>query len=274
MHQNLSEDLKDKIFTDAPVGILTVDSNFVINFANRTVLQFGLASATSVSELIGINLDSLNYLDKDNFNGLREGIPFEIEMEKKQTLDGNEITVIIKASPIFEEEQFAGAILILEDFKVPIALTPTKVIENDLFNSFVKSISDFFLITDKEGNVQYSPNSGTLKYHNEIFNKKYKKITEIFSGNYSDEINKLFDESINSKEIVFSQNITDNINPTISFQLTFIPIVEKTGKINFVFILFEDVTETITKIKNLENEANELRTYQSISSTEIGRAHV
>ncbi len=271
MHHNLSEDLKDNIFLDAPVGILTVDADLVINFANNTSLQFELNNANNIDELIGVSLDSLKYFQDDKLRNylseLKLGVPFEVEIASKQTLDGNEITVIVKASPIFENEIFNGAILIFEDFKVPLSLNPAKVIENDLFNTFVRSISDYFLITDTNGKIQYTPQSKTLKSHTNIFNKKYKKITEIFSGKYSSEIEELFSESLNLKETIFSQNIQDDENPSISFQLTFVPIVEKTGNVNFVFILFEDVTETITKIKNLENEANELRTYQSISST-------
>ncbi|MCF6270794.1 MAG: PAS domain S-box protein [Melioribacteraceae bacterium] len=271
MHHNLSEDLKDNIFLDAPVGILTVDANLVINFANHTSLQFELSSVNNINELVGLSLDSLNYF-KDNkwqnyLSELKAGIPFEDEIASKQTLDGNEITLIVKASPVFEDEVFTGAILIFEDFKIPLALSPEKVIENDLFNTFVKSISDYFLITDKNGDIQYAPKRETLKSYNNIFNKKYQKITEIFSGKYSSEIERLFSESLNLKETIFSQNIYDDAYPSISFQLTFIPIVEKTGKVSFVFVLFEDVTETINKIKNLENEASELRTYQSISST-------
>ena len=264
MQENLSQEIKDKVFIDAPVGILTVDADFVINFANNTLLQFEISNVASTDELIGESLNSLDYFNSaeaiQSIAELKEGMPFEIEMAKKKTLDGNEITVIVKASPTFEDEIFIGAIFIFEDFKVPLALSPTKVIENDLFNTFIKSISDYFLITDKNGNIQYSPQSKT-------FSKKYQKITEIFSKKYETEISKLFTESTNSGEVVYSQNIQDEENSSINYQLTFIPITEKSEKINFVFVLFEDITETITRIKNLENEANELRTYQSISST-------
>jgi len=271
VHKDLSDDIQDKIFMDAPIGILTVNADLVINFANKTFLQFELSNVASANELINISVHSLECFQndklKENLSELKDGIPFEVEIANKETLDGNKITVIVKGSPTFEDDIFIGAILIFEDFKVPLSLSPSKIIENDLFNTFVNSISDFFLITDKSGNILYTPQSETLKSHKNIFDKEHQKITDIFSGKYSSEIDELFLESINSKETIFSQNIKDDVNSSISFQLTFIPIVEKTGKISFVFVLFEDVTETITKIKNLESEANELRTYQSISST-------
>ncbi|MCK5456421.1 MAG: PAS domain S-box protein, partial [Melioribacteraceae bacterium] len=202
---------------------------------------------------------------RNNLIELKDGIPFEVEIANKRTLDGNEITIIVKASPSFEDEIFMGAIFVFEDFQVPLSLSPTKIIKNDLFNTFVNSISDYFLITDTNGDIQYAPQGETLEPHSNIFDKSHKNINGIFSGKYSSEIDKLFSESLNSKKTIFSQNINDEVN-SISFQLTFIPIVEKTEKISFVFVLFEDVTETITKITNLENEANELRAYQSISS--------
>ena len=261
----------DNLFLNAPVGIITVDGNLVINSANETSLQFQFTTATSIDELIGLRIDSFSLFKTPRFisdlNELKEGIPFETELSSKLTLDGNEITEILKASPNFENGLFAGAIFIIEDFKVPLTLSPDKIIENELFNKFVKSISDYFIIANSRGEIIYSPPIGSLKSHNNIFNKKYQSVKQIFGGKYKEKISKLFDESIASQASVFSQGITDDINNSISFQLNFIPIVDDSKKVDFMFVLFEDVTETYNKIKNLENEAKELRTYQSIAST-------
>ncbi len=261
----------DNLFLNAPIGIVTVDANFVINSANLTVLQFQLAPANSIGELIGLRIDTLpifktTRLINDLFE-LKEGIPFESELSNNHTLDGNEITVILKASPNFENGVFTGAIFVIEDFKIPLALSPNKVIENELFNKFIKSISDYFIITNNRGEIIYSPPIGSLKSHNNIFNKKYQSIKQIFSGKYKEEITKLFDEAVELQKPIFSQGITDDINTSISFQLNFIPITDDKKKTNFVFILFEDITDTFNKIKNLETEAKELRTYQLIAST-------
>ena len=270
LQKNISEDHQNKIFMDAPVGILTVNADLAINFANETLLQFELSKTNAINDFMDISIYSLNCFQDDNLrinlNELKHGIPFEAEIANKRTLDGNEITIIVKASPTFEDETFKGAIFVFEDFQVPLSLNPTKIMKNDLFNTFVKSISDYFLITDNNGNIQYAPKSEDLESYNNIFNENYKKINELFSSKHSSDIDELFSESLNSRKTVFSQNIHDDVNST-SYQLTFIPIVEKTGKISFVFVLIEDITETITKITNLEKEANELRAYQAISST-------
>ncbi len=271
MQTNISDGLLDTIFLKAPVGIVTIDDNLIINSVNSTALQFELTTATSIDELIGLRIDSLPLFKTpqllDDLNGLKDGIPFEAELSNKLTLDGNEITVIIKASANFENEIFAGAIFIIEDFKVPLALSPNKIIKNELFNKFVKSISDYFMITNSRGEIIYSPPIGSLKSHNNIFDKKHQLIKQIFGGKHEETILELFHSAITSKKPVFSQSIADNINTSINFQLNFIPIVNNSNKVDFVFVLFEDITDTFNKIQNLENEAKELRTYQSIAST-------
>ncbi len=255
----------------APVGIITVDADLVINSANETSLEFNLANATSVDELIGQKLEELHFFDtknaKDYLTDLKIGNPIEFEINSRLTLDGNEITLILKATPDFINNEFLGAIFIFEDFKVPLSLTPDKVIENELFNNFVRSISDYFVISDNSGKIIYSPPVGSLDSYNTIFNKKYTSINQIFDGKHKDVISELFKEAVDSRESVFSQNLSSLNNSSIGFQLNFIPIVNNSNNVNYVFILFEDVTETFNKIKSLENEAKELRTYQSIAST-------
>lgn len=271
MPNNLSKNNLDSIFINAPVGIIIVDANLVISSVNETALQFELLEASSTDELIGLKIDSFPLFNTERFKNdlqeLKERIPFEAELSTKLTLDGNEISVIVKAAPNFEGNVFTGAIFVIEDFKIPLTFTDDKVIKNELFNNFIKSISDYFVITNGKGEIIYSPPAGSLKSYNEIFNKKYHSIKQIFGGEHKDEITELFSEVIAKEEPVYSQCINDNIDTSIGFQLNFIPIIDKLKKLNYVFVLFQDVTKTYEKIKNLENEAKELRTYQSIAST-------
>jgi len=269
--QNLSNETMDNVFMNAPIGIIIVDANFVISGANETALQFEFAKVNSASEFIGLRFDSIPIFNTPKFKTyleeLKEKIPFEAELSTKLTLDGNEISVIVKASPNFKDNLFNGAIFVIEDFKVPLSITNDKVIHNELFNNFIRSVSDYFLISNNFGEIVYSPPLGSLKLYNNIFNKKYQSIKQIFGVEHQDTISKLFNEAISSKRPIFSQGIKDNIDGLMSFQLNFIPIVDKSQKVNYVFILFENITDTFNKIKNLENEAKELRTYQSIAST-------
>ena len=256
---------------NAPVGIISVDANLIINSANETSLQFELVNVNSVAELMGLQFDSFSVFNtptlKNNLQELKNGNPFEAELSNKLTLDGNEITVILKAIPQFNNNIFSGAIFVIEDFRIPLSLTNDKVFENELFNYFVRSISDYFVITDIKGKIIYSPPIDSIKSHSEIFNKNYNSIEEIFGIEYQEIISNLFTESISRKESIFSQGINSNIDNSIRFQLNFIPILDKFKKINYVFVLLENITDTFIKIKNLENEAKELRTYQSIAST-------
>ena len=271
MNQILSDKILDNVFLNAPIGIISVDANFIINSANETTLQFELVNANTVADLIGLHLDSFSVFNTETFknylNELKNGNPFEAELSNKLTLDGNGITVILKAIPQFDNNIFSGAIFVIEDFKIPLSLTNTKVFENDLFNYFLQSISDYFVITNIKGEIIYSPPIDKLKSNSKIFSKNLKSIENIFGEEYKEVISKLFSESISTKESVFSQGINSNIDNSQSFQLNIIPILDKLKKVNYVFILLENITDTFNKIKNLENEAKELRTYQSIAST-------
>jgi len=271
VNQILSDKILDNVFLNAPIGIISVDANFIINSANETTLQFELVNANTVADLIGLHLDSFSVFNTETFknylNELKNGNPFEAELSNKLTLDGNGITVILKAIPQFENNIFSGAIFVIEDFKIPLSLTNTKVFENDLFNYFLQSISDYFVITNIKGEIIYSPPIDKLKSNSKIFSKNLKSIENIFGEEYKEVISKLFSESISTKESVFSQGINSNIDNSQSFQLNIIPILDKLKKVNYVFILLENITDTFNKIKNLENEAKELRTYQSIAST-------
>jgi len=271
VNQVLSNVMLDNVFMNAPVGIISVDANLIINSANETSLQFELVNVNSVAELMGLQFDSFSVFNtptlKNNLQELKNGNPFEAELSNKLTLDGNEITVILKAIPQFNNNIFSGAIFVIEDFRIPLSLTNDKVFENELFNYFVRSISDYFVITDIKGKIIYSPPIDSIKSHSEIFNKNYNSIEEIFGIEYQEIISNLFTESISRKESIFSQGINSNIDNSIRFQLNFIPILDKFKKINYVFVLLENITDTFIKIKNLENEAKELRTYQSIAST-------
>lgn len=271
VNQNLSYETLDNVFMNAPVGIIAVDSKFVISIANETSLQFDLVNVNSVFELIGLQITSFPMFNTQKLKNylfeLESGNPFEAELSNKLTLDGNEITVIIKAIPNFKNNIFDGAIFVIEDFRVPLNLTDEKVINNELFNNFIKSISDYFVITNNFGEIIYTPPITNQKNYREIFNQKCTSINQILGGENKDVISQLFADAVKNKESVFSQGIKDNIDGLISFQLNFIPILDQTQKVNYVFVLFENVTDTFNKIKNLENEAKELRTYQSIAST-------
>ena len=115
MNQILSDKILDNVFLNAPIGIISVDANFIINSANETTLQFELVNANTVADLIGLHLDSFSVFNTETFknylNELKNGNPFEAELSNKLTLDGNGITVILKAIPQFENNIFSGAIL-------------------------------------------------------------------------------------------------------------------------------------------------------------------
>ena len=71
LQKNKSENYQNKIFMDAPVGILTVNADLVINFANETLLQFELTKTNAINDLMDLSIYSLNCFQDDNSQQVR-----------------------------------------------------------------------------------------------------------------------------------------------------------------------------------------------------------
>src|ERR1035437_4533177 len=101
----------------APVGIITFDETYKINFINENIINLGL--------LYNFNFENLNghsILDVEIFPGLalneefldiQSGYSFEKEFSRVDTGMAS-VSVIIKCSPLFEDHDFHGGILVVE----------------------------------------------------------------------------------------------------------------------------------------------------------------
>ena len=104
---NISESQIRQFFESAPVGILTLNSDLVVESLNQSALQFGLFEFEEKSDLLGKNIFELNTFQSDQFKNdldfFREGIPFESQISTKGAFGGTEIIVVIKGTPITKE---------------------------------------------------------------------------------------------------------------------------------------------------------------------------
>ena len=122
--ENISEGQIRQIFENAPVGILTLNSDLVVESVNQSFLQFGLFEFSEKSNLLGKKILDLKIFQSDEiksyFELFQEGIPFETEISTKGTFSSTEIIIVVKGTPIIVENKFEGGIIIIEDFRTSI----------------------------------------------------------------------------------------------------------------------------------------------------------
>ena len=110
------------LIEQAPIGIITFSYEGVIDYINQNFEKFGILYQFETSDLIGKNIFDTALFPPVNLtndlNDLSRGISFEKELKQVRTNDGGNITLIIKGTPLYEENEFAGGILLVEDIKV------------------------------------------------------------------------------------------------------------------------------------------------------------
>ncbi|HKJ80759.1 MAG TPA: hypothetical protein VJ954_01945, partial [Ignavibacteriaceae bacterium] len=154
------EKLLIKIFDNAPVGIITFLKDGTVDYFNESLVKFGKLYKLNIPELKGSNLFKNEIFTGANLAEdlqlLKEGIPFEKEIKSLKTIKQGNISLIVKASPFFEDKKFNGGILILEDMEV-LAEAKRNLEEHDeLAEKILSGISNYIFVTDLEGNIKFS----------------------------------------------------------------------------------------------------------------------
>ena len=103
------EDYLIKVLENAPVGILTFNADWEIDFINENYSRYGV-----LYNIDSFSLKGLNILDQDLFPGtgikeelleLQDGYSFEKEIRNIPASGQGFITVLVKGSPVFVDGQ-------------------------------------------------------------------------------------------------------------------------------------------------------------------------
>lgn len=110
-----------RLLESIPAGILAFDRNFIITFLNDNIYRFNILNpenepAPGVSLLSGIFTSSSGI--EEELQRLPLGDVIERELSSSETLSGDEISVMLKATPLFEGESFAGGVILIEDLRI------------------------------------------------------------------------------------------------------------------------------------------------------------
>jgi len=252
-----------------PIGILVFDQQFNIKSVNQTFLKFNLIDNNLYNKLIDLNLLEINLFNNDILNeelkSLCDDNIIEKEIKNLKRNDGSEISIILKATPLFENNKFLGGIIVIEDLNITVDAKAKSVFyHKDKVDRLFNEIVDTFFIIDQNGNIKYSFGEELWKF-NLPKNKTDLSIFELSSFK-----NKpiLKDALIKSKQkrtkeiFQLEFNIDEEI---IYFEAFLIPFLIDKQRNQLFCLTLKDITNFIKEITIQEAKLNELKEFQIIT---------
>lgn len=250
----------------APVGLLIFDEKFTVKYINESFFAFNVTNAVEKDDVLNRDLLRNNIFNKVNISDyllkLSEGNNFEIEILTLSSTNGSELTVLLKGASFFSGEDFKGGILVLEDIKLSASSSSRDKLVNVNTVNLLSILSDKFYITDNHGEIKYSSPFNKLNFENNLH-----RIEELFTSSSLKGIKNLYDKVNNiQKDVEADLPIQINsIDYIVNIKL--IPYGFEKDELSLVAVLIKDVTAQLEDRINTENELNELRRYQVITSS-------
>jgi two-component system sensor histidine kinase/response regulator len=147
------------ILENLPVGIITFNKDFIIDFVNDTLFDFDLFTKSKKEDFISHKLPDNPLFKKALKNGiedLTQLFPFEKEIDYRKKISGKFLSLIVKGVPFTEAGDFSGGLLLIEDIKITEEVKGESLLRTNLFKDIISSVVDFYVLTDKAFNLIYS----------------------------------------------------------------------------------------------------------------------
>jgi len=143
-----------RLLESIPAGILAFDRNFIITFLNDNLYRFNILNpenepAPGVSLLSGIFTTTSGI--EEELQRLPLGDVIERELSSSETLSGDEISVMLKATPLFEGESFAGGVILIEDLRIKAAEPSGRNETDERASVFLNALTDTIAAFDGTG---------------------------------------------------------------------------------------------------------------------------
>ncbi len=257
-----------KIIQNVPIGLLIFSSDWRISFVNDNFYQFGSLYQINTSSLLEKNILAYQLFESRDISNelkrLKDGYSFETEIDDIKTKDGR-ISVVVKASPLFDNGIFAGGILIIEDLRIKDNPPDEKELNLEHFKKAYNKLNNFLLVTDSEGTVKFSLGKNIREIKSDLETDFISNELTI-DGIFDQEIHKSFKEqfiSVKQKKVPANCRVELFINENIYyFNCLLEPMLNDSGEIQFVFIWLNDISDIINDEKSLRKELNKLKQYK------------
>ena len=249
-----------------PLGILTFSSHGRVEFINQNFHKLGLLYQFNTS-LLNINIFKYNLFPPiniiDELKTVVKGRPFEKEIKHIKTDDGRMISLIVKGSPVYEEESISGGMLLIEDLQFfsetgeesPKRLTDDYINKGDIF----------FIVTDTSGDIKYSAGKeiqGSNLLRREITGRN---VNEIFSSSIKEKIIQSFNNAVEFGKAQFLQiEFILNDNPK-KFDCSVEPVIGENGFVQVIYLVFKESPLPPEEINSMVENLKKLEYYKEIS---------
>ena len=263
------EDSLLKIFNKAPVGIITFTDEGNVEYINESLRKLGNLYQINFSALKGCNvfkdqiIPDINLIEE--FNLLREGLPFEKEIKSLQTISHGAIGLILKASPVFIENKFNGGVLIFEDTVVFSKAIKEKEERDTLIENAFAKTNNYAFITDPDGKIKYSFGKDLTNLGKPSNLSADYSINNFFSYSEQQKVDKAIHDLKETKSIVELKIEIEVDRRTIYFNCRIEPGLNKRREIQYLYFIFEDVSDKVSENIKLKKELDELLKLQLIS---------
>lgn len=256
----LVKNIPGSLLDSIPIGIVLFDANGEIYFINRAFHGFEVLYPEAFSEnLSGRNVfDDKLYINKSIITELLElkrGYPFESEMSEIR-YGKSILKLVIKGAPIFEDSEFDGGVLIVEDLKITKKTAGDISLQNDIVEYALSSVYDLFIVIDQNHFIKrISGNVSSLFSTTEPLIGL--PLTKYGGDQISSKLSFLIEQVFESRN-----NVADKIELTINtssktFDVLLIPQTDNKKNIIYIYIFFKDMTSVDSDLKVVqENLSN------------------
>ncbi len=249
-----------------PLGILTFSLNGRVEFINQNFHKLGLAYQFNTS-LLNINIFKYNIFPPINIieelKLVAKGRPFEKEIKQISTTDGRMISLIAKGSPIYEEENISGGMLLIEDLR----FLPESGEESHkkLTDDYINKGDIFFIVTDTSGDIKYS--AGKEIQGSKLLRKEItgRNVNEIFTSPLKERIIQSFNNAVQFGKTQFIQiEFIVNDNPK-KFDCTIEPVINENGFVQVIYLVFRESPIPPEEIDSMVEKLGKFNLYSEIS---------
>jgi len=258
-----------ELFNKAPVGIITFTGEGIVKYTNESLSKIGNLYKIDFSGLKGSNVFKDQIIAGTDlikeFNLLKDGLPFEKEIKSFQTITKGSISLILKGSPFFEGDNFAGGILILEDMGITSEAKKEQDERGNLIEKVFSQTNSYVLVTDTQGKIKFAfgKESVGLRQPNSL--SPDSSISDFFPASKQKVIDSAIERVKETKSPTeFNLEITVD-NKTLYFDCRIEPSLDRKKQVEFLSYIVEDVSDRISESIRLKKERDELLKLQSIS---------
>jgi PAS domain S-box-containing protein len=259
------------LIDSAPIAILTFNKNGEIDYVNKSFGNLELLYGFEYpANLLGSSIFGKEIFPKfaltNELNEILSGLPFEKELDFVETKTSGLIHLIIKGSPIFENEEIIGGILIVEDLKILSRSKKESAIRNDFIDNAIHNVADFFIVVDKLDRIQFF-SKNILHYINVPINLiQNASIGSLFDSDTSRTVKEYLEHSKKNRVAVNEKMAYEVRNNKKVFDCRFVPQENYKKEISFVYLFFKDITAQEREIDNLYHDVSKIEFYRTVSA--------